>query len=248
MIYIKNVIYHNSQIIRYMFKEASLTSCDVCVYRSYLFSSLSKHDLARVNLSKKEINYDPGDIIVQQGDKISQFMYLKTGLLKISQQSESSGHQIIGMARPLDFIGLLSVFSEDSFKYTITAIEPSSLCHIDLALFKEIVVNDGSFALKLLEKMSHMNEMVLQNRLQINHRNLRGRIAYILLQFSQDIYHDACFILPISRKEIGELINMRTENVIRILSEFRKDKIIQISGKEIRIVDSHRLQQISEFG
>jgi len=229
-------------------KPVDINTCKICIYRSFLFSSLDPKDLVKVNLSKKEIEYNQGEVIVRQGDDIKEFMYLKWGLLKISQDTYLSGNQIIGIAKPLDFIGLLSVFSEDIYQYTITAIEPSAMCHIDLDLMKEIVQKDGSFALKLLEKMSQMNELILRNRLQINRRNLRGRIAYILLQFSEEIYKKEKFILPVSRKEIGELINMRTENVIRILSEFRKDKIIDISGKEITILDIHRLQQISDFG
>jgi CRP/FNR family transcriptional regulator len=54
--------------------------------------------------------------------------------------------------------------------------------------------------------------------------------------------------LPVSRKEIAELIGMTTENVIRILSEFRKEKIIKINGKEIEIVDFERLKMISDRG
>ncbi|MCD6200582.1 MAG: winged helix-turn-helix domain-containing protein, partial [Bacteroidales bacterium] len=50
------------------------------------------------------------------------------------------------------------------------------------------------------------------------------------------------------RKEIAELIHMRTENVIRILSEFRKDRIIEIEGKLIRILEKDKLQQIAEYG
>lgn len=229
-------------------EPVDVNTCKSCLYRSFLFSSLDPHDLIRVNLSKKEMEYHQGEIVVRQGDPIREFMYLKTGLLKISQDIGTYGNQIIGIAKPLDFIGLLSVFSEDHYQYSITAIEPSSLCHIPLELMKEIIIKDGPFGLKILGKMSEMNEKVLQNRLQINRRNLRGRIAYILLQFSQEIYKNEKFTLPVSRKEIGELINMRTENVIRILSEFRKDNIIEISGKEIVVLDTQRLQQISEFG
>lgn len=54
--------------------------------------------------------------------------------------------------------------------------------------------------------------------------------------------------MPISRKEIAELIGMTTENVIRILSEFKKEEIIRIEGKEIEILDFDRLQMISDRG
>jgi CRP/FNR family transcriptional regulator len=64
----------------------------------------------------------------------------------------------------------------------------------------------------------------------------------------KEIYRSERYDIPVSRKEIAELIEMRTENVIRILSELRKDKIIHIEGKSIEILDLHRLEQISEFG
>jgi hypothetical protein len=41
---------------------------------------------------------------------------------------------------------------------------------------------------------------------------------------------------------------MSTENVIRILSEFRKDGIINIEGKFITINQPGRLQKIYELG
>ena len=63
-----------------------------------------------------------------------------------------------------------------------------------------------------------------------------------------DIYKSNVFELPVSRKEIGEFIEMTTENVIRTLSEFRKDNIIKINGKIIEITDYKRLKQICEFG
>jgi CRP/FNR family transcriptional regulator len=65
---------------------------------------------------------------------------------------------------------------------------------------------------------------------------------------AQHIYKKNEFELPISRKEIAQLIDMSTENVIRILSEFRKDDILTIEGKYIKILDPDRLQRIYDLG
>lgn len=54
--------------------------------------------------------------------------------------------------------------------------------------------------------------------------------------------------LPLCRKEIGDYIGMTTENVIRTLSEFRKDKIISINGKIIEIRNLDTLISISQYG
>ena len=66
--------------------------------------------------------------------------------------------------------------------------------------------------------------------------------------FAKHIYSENQFNLPISRKEVAELIDMSTENVIRVLSEFRKDGLIQIEGKKIEVLDINRLEKIYEHG
>jgi CRP/FNR family transcriptional regulator len=84
--------------------------------------------------------------------------------------------------------------------------------------------------------------------LEIRKKNLKGRVAYLLIYFYSEIYKSLEYELPISRKEIADYIGMSTENVIRTLSEFRKDKIISINGKVIEIKDLDSLSSISQFG
>ncbi|HNY09586.1 MAG TPA: helix-turn-helix domain-containing protein, partial [Tenuifilaceae bacterium] len=56
------------------------------------------------------------------------------------------------------------------------------------------------------------------------------------------------FNLPVSRREIAELIDMRVENVVRILSEFRRDRIILIEGTYIEILDEEKLSWAKMHG
>jgi CRP/FNR family transcriptional regulator len=56
------------------------------------------------------------------------------------------------------------------------------------------------------------------------------------------------FDLPVSRKEIADYIGMSTANVIRTLSDFKKDGIIKVFGKTIEIVDINKLDIISKRG
>lgn len=224
------------------------TICEDCIYRSYLFNGLSQEEYGLLNLSKKEASYGKGEIIYREGETIKNFLYLKEGLLKVFKTIGKNKEQIIGIAGPRDFIGLLSAFSKSRYIYSISVIEPSEICIIDMKTIQRIIQSNGSFATTLLTKLSQMHDQLLETRLSISQKNLRGRTAYIILMFAVEIYNSHRFDLPISRKEIGELIDMRTENVIRILSEFRKDRIIKIEGKNIEILEMNRLAQISEFG
>ena len=77
---------------------------------------------------------------------------------------------------------------------------------------------------------------------------MRGRVAYLLIYFSKTVFYADEFELPLTRKEMAEYVGMTTENVIRTLSEFRRDGILKIYGKTIHIANMESLQAIAEFG
>ena len=224
------------------------TACNKCAFRSLLFDNLSDGELIDLDNGKVEKKYHKKEIVVNQGQKIKEFLYLKEGLIKLVKKDGLEKEHIISIARPMNFIGFLSVFSNDTYQYSITAIEESVICFINLDILKNTVRNNGIFALEVLEKISKISDDIIQFRIMINRRQLRGRIAYILVMFAKKVYFKSKFYLPLSRKEIAELIDMSTENVIRILSEFRKDKIIRIDGSLIEILNIGQLERICRFG
>jgi len=232
-----------------MEESGHLCSCKDCIVRNLIFEHVSVDELADYCASKSEKNYRKGEIIINEGDPITSFLYIQSGLVKLHRHTSDPNYdQIISIAQPFDLISILTVFSDTHYKLSITAIEDSVVCEFDLDRIRNLVRTNGEFALDLLSRISRTTDNIIRRHNDINSKNLRGRIAYILLLFSNDIYHSPIFELPISRKEIAELIGMTTENVIRILSEFRKEHIIKINGKEIEIADFEKLKMICLHG
>ena len=224
-------------------------NCIECEFRSVIFQNLTPKEFGFMCQKKREKKFQKGETIIHQGNPIKEFLYLKSGLVKLFQRdSKKHCERIIRIAKPYDFVSLLTVFSDKSYHFSITAIEESVVCYIDLESIRTLIQNNGMLGLQIMEKMSKNSDTIIQNNIEINKRNLRGRIAYILMLFYKDIYKNIEFELPITRKEIGQLINMSTENVIRIFSEFRKDKIIRINGKDIEILNIELLDKISQLG
>jgi CRP/FNR family transcriptional regulator len=229
-----------------MVTEGKVCECKECIVRSLIFEHVSSEELGTFCNTKREQSFKKGQVVVRQGEPIADFVYVKDGLVKLYNEAGQGREQIISIARPYDFISLLTVFSETHYHYSVSAIEDTTVCIINLDRIKELVRENGSFALDLLERMSRTADKLIKNYNDINLKNLRGRIAYILLNFADKIYLRNRFDLPVSRKEIAELIGMTTENVIRILSEFRKEGIIRINGKEIEILDKAKLEFLSQ--
>lgn len=169
-------------------------------------------------------------------------------MLKVYRKGRGHKDQIIRIAGSSDFVSLLSMFSNERYKYSLSALEDTVVCIVDAEKIKQLVKTNGAFALDVIGRMSHTYDQIIDSTYRIRQKQLRGRIAHILIYFSRTVYMNNQFDLPLSRREIAELINMTTENVIRILSEFRKDKIIGIQKKTIIINDPERLEKINASG
>ncbi len=223
-------------------------SCTACKLKDLFFNNISSNEIISLCDTRVEMHYEKGEYILEQGKTAKEFIYLKSGLVKLFITNSDGKEQILSFAKPFDFVSLLSVFSKEKYSYSVMAIEESTACTISIKNVRKLILNNGSFALGILEKMNIVSDHVIKESLQIRKRNLRGRIAYVLLHFRDDIYNTDSFELPVNRKEIAEYIGMTTENVIRALTEFRKDGIIKIFGKNIEIVEYKKLVQISEHG
>ena len=223
-------------------------SCLSCELRNLAFSSLSENDINRVCESREEISYSKGEVIHSEGDKIHDFKYLKNGLVKLYRVTETGDEQIITITRPMEFVSNTNIFHEERYRYSLSALEDSVVCCINIGLIKELILKNGSFGMNLITALSRTSENIISLGLEIRKRNLAGRIAFVLLYFSGEIYHSRIFDLPVSRKEIADLISMSSANVIRTFSEFRRDGIIQSNGRTIEITDMNKLEVISKRG
>ena len=99
-----------------------------------------------------------------------------------------------------------------------------------------------------MTRILKINDKIISQTLDIRLKNLAGRVAFVLLYFTNEIYKSRAFDLPVSRKEIADYIGMSSANVIRTLSDFKRDGIIKVFGKTIEIVDINKLEIISKRG
>jgi CRP-like cAMP-binding protein len=222
--------------------------CEQCELRTAFFESFSKDELEVFCSQKADTTYNPGDFIFREGDKVENFSYLKSGLVKLFKTDTRGKDQILAIAGPFDFVSLIGVFSESYHTYSVAVLEDSVLCHIEISYMKNIALKNGLYTLNLMEKLSAVTNKIILESMEIRKRNTHGKVAFILLKLNKLIYTGEAFELPISRKEMAEYLGITTENVIRTLSEFRKEKLIRINGREIEIVNRKALEQISSFG
>lgn len=222
--------------------------CASCDFRDIVFAYLDDPTIQELCNNKEEQSFRKGEIINHEGEKITDFKYLKSGLVKLYRRSSNGEEQVITITRPFEFVSNMSIFSEERYRYSVSAVEDSVVCVVKLDFIKSLFLKNGGFAMGLLTKISKINDKIINQTLDIRQKNLIGRVAFVLLYFTKDIYNSMVFDLPVSRKEIADYIGMSTANVIRTLSEFKKDGIIKVFGKTIEVVDLNKLEIISKRG
>lgn len=225
-----------------------MKDCANCEYKSQLWDSLNEEEMNILNNYKEYSKYEKGEVIIKAGDKINEFTYIIEGLAKLQKINKNGREQIVSIVRPQDFVGLLDLFSQEEYSYSLTAITDARACKIDIKVMRELAQKNGQFSMQVLKYISSISGDIIKKTYLLNSKNLRGRIATILLDFSEHIYLDDSFELPISRKEIAEMIDMTPENVIRILSEFKRDDLIEVKGKFIRIINKKMIRKIMDLG
>ncbi|MGM0650992.1 MAG: Crp/Fnr family transcriptional regulator [Bacteroidota bacterium] len=222
--------------------------CENCELRDMFFNHLSHDEMIDICSIRKELKFNGGDNIIQKGDPVERFMYLKEGMVKLHLENASGMNQIITFARPLDFISILSVFSSGTYQYDVTALIPSTVCVVDMSLIELFSEKNPRFTMDLMRRLSKATDNILHESLELKRLHLKGKLAYVLNKFSGEIFDSHIFELPVTRKEIAEYAGVSTENIIRGLSEFRKDKLIRINGKEIELLEPERIKRIAAFG
>jgi len=222
--------------------------CEQCDFKEVVFSTLDDKSIRELCDNKEERSYQKGEIINHEGEKITDFKYLKTGLVKLYRRSANGEEQVITITRPFEFVSNMSIFSDEKYKYSVSALEDSVVCCVKLEYIKKLFLKNGGFASNLLTKISSISDKIISQTLDIRQKNLAGRVAYVLLYLTNEIYRSRIFDIPVSRREIADYIGMSTANVIRTLSDFKRDGIIKVFGKTIEIADIDKLEIISKRG
>ena len=187
------------------------------------------------------------DIICKQGSDVTHALFIIRGSAKLFIEGLNNRNIILYLLKPPAYIGLLSFFENPKYFYSVSALEESEVCYIELDLVKKLYVENHSLLLSLNKAFGKSVSNIMNKIISLNQKQIRGRIAENLIYLSE-IYNNNKFQLNVSRKELGEMAATSEENTVRLLSEFSKENIIAIRGKEIEVLDMSLLKKISEVG
>jgi CRP-like cAMP-binding protein len=228
--------------------EISVPYCDKCATETgSIFRHLTREEVDFLNFEKEFRHFRRGEILYNEGSRISGFYCIHSGIIKVFKTGLDGKEQIIRFAKPGEIIAYRSVLSNEVACTSAKVIEDCQVCFIPSEILISFVKSNPTFAHELLKLACHELGEANSFITDIAQKTVRERLAEILLLLVNDFGLDGQDYLNISltREELANIVGTATESVIRLLSEFKSDKLIELNGRRIRILNTKGLEKIS---
>jgi CRP-like cAMP-binding protein len=222
--------------------------CEHCSLETgSLFKHLTADEVVSINYEKDFRQHKRGDILYQEGNRLSGFYCIHSGIIKVFKTGFDGKEQIIRFAKSGDIIAYRSVLSNELACTSAKVIEDSQVCFIPSEYLITFIKTNPTFALELLKLACHELGEANSFITDIAQKTVRERLAEVLIFLVTDFGIDNQQFLNISltREELANIVGTATESVIRLLSEFKSDKLIELNGRKIRILNARGLEKIS---
>ncbi|MBW7868598.1 MAG: Crp/Fnr family transcriptional regulator [Brumimicrobium sp.] len=207
----------------------------------------TKEWLDFVNFHSQIINLKRKEIIFQSGEETKGIYLILEGKVKVTRQSGAGGQRIIRLATKDDFIGHRGFGG--NWEYTITAhcLTDCKVLLIPMNIFETLVKSNPEFAYYMV--MFFAEELRVSENLATT-LPMKNQVAAGVLKnleaFGFDKTDKTKISLTLSRKDMASLVGTRYETVVRALTEFKNEGIIQLDAKNIHIIDLKRLNEYAQ--
>lgn len=224
------------------------TGCTISAHPCRCFERLTKDELAYLDEHSVTISYKKREVICKQGTFVSHVMFVETGLAKVFLDNGENS-LVLKIIPGGNLLGLAPVSEEhNTYQYSAMAYVDTVIKQIDVKVFRELIERNAGFAKEVIDILSANSIQIYGRFFCLTHKQAYGRLADILLCLADRVFKNPEFNLPLSRKELAELSGMSAETVIRMLKKFNEEGLIQMQGKNFKVLNSDRLRRISETG
>lgn len=221
-------------------KNCDLRSCSFC-------NQCLREWLPAVEANRKTFQVAKGETIFREGEPVTGVYFIYEGAFKVHKQWGDK-ELIVRFARKGDIVGHRGLGDEPVFPVSGTALEPSSVCLIELEFFMNSLKVNHDFLFKLM--MFFAEELKVSERRMRNlaHMPVKGRVAQAILSLQSKFGKNAeGFIdLTLTKQDLASYTGATYETIFRVLTELSNDHIIKLSGKNIGILDETKLTLVSE--
>ncbi|HIA35678.1 MAG TPA: Crp/Fnr family transcriptional regulator [Flavobacteriales bacterium] len=191
--------------------------------------------------------YKKGETVFSEGNKPTGVFCLKKGKLKIHRTGIKFREQIIRFVAKGELLGARAMIRNEYYTSSATAIEDSLICYIPKKEFMKVHKSSRKLSEHILKNLIENLNLAEEKTVHLSHNSIRVRLARSLLKLREmyGLKEDGLTLeVELTREELANLIGAATETTIRMLSAFKKEKKIELSGKNLKILNIDSLEDL----
>lgn len=213
---------------------------------------LNDDDLTAVaRVLDRKLAVKKGKEIIVEGHEYKALHIVESGFAIQYKILHSGKRQIVNVVLPGDIIGFPACFFEYAV-FSVMAIAKMSVHYIPLEAFATLCLEKANIATALVWFAAREAAIYAEHIIDIGRREPLERLAHFLLEMHarlQAVGHasENSFEMLLSQESIGDVVGLSAPHVNRMLRELRSEGLINVSGREVRILDMAALQILGEF-
>ena len=224
-----------------------MSKCEQCIVREFSsLKALNKEELVKMANCKTSKTVKKGDVIFEEGENVNGVFCVKDGVCKMTKLSPNGKDHIVKLVKKGELLGQRSMISDEPANLTAVALEDMEICFIPKSEILGFFNQNNNFSMNVMKTICGDLKEADDIMVGMAQKTVRERLAITLLYLSDTfgINPDKSLKLQLSREEIAGMIGTATESCIRLLSELKKENIIELVGKKIIITDRNKLVRL----
>lgn len=204
---------------------------------------LNDQDFALYEKAKKKLTFAKHETVFEDGEMPKGVYHIISGAAKLSKSGAFGKDQILRFITEGDIIGYRSILCGEAFQAKAEAMTDIECLFLPTDVFMRLLEVDSQLSFAMLQKIAYELGESSNTITFLAQKTVRERLAEILILLEQKLGVDPEGFIKISltREEIANLIGTATESAIRLISEFKSDQLIEVEGRNIKIINRDKL-------
>ncbi|HMJ47183.1 MAG TPA: response regulator [Ferruginibacter sp.] len=191
------------------------------------------------------VSFDKKQILYTQGRRPRFLYYLSKGKVKAFKDHEDGKEYITNLYSEGDFIGYMALLEDKIYDDTASILEDAEVIQIPKEDFLKMVYSDISIASKFIHIITQNVQEKEGRLLNLAYSSLRKRVAKALVEIVAKFHlEEQTMPIEISRDDIAQYVGTATESLIRTLSDFKSEKLIEIKSGKIIVINVEKLKNL----
>jgi CRP-like cAMP-binding protein len=226
-----------------------MSKCEQCIVREFSsLKALNKDELLKLSDCKTSYTIKKGDVIFEEGENVNGIYCVKDGICKLTKLSPNGKDHIVKLVSKGELLGQRSMISDEPVNLSAIALEDMEVCFIPKTEVMGFFDKNNQFSMNVMKTICSDLKDADDHMVSLAQKNVKERLAETLIYLEETFGKngDGSLVIQLSREELSGMIGTATESCIRLLSDFNKLGLIELSGKKIFLKDINKLRKISE--